>query len=611
VKRTTSDVEIIKKTFAHVGGPDKKKESKAIRALRKFSPEKLLEAGLDPTKFPPSDTTRVFRYGTAGRMYSPTENIEQEMRARHEFYNSVVRAARPVLEQYNRIVDGPQQQALRKVNGLVDAKYDAIREINKNARKIVKNPAVDALLTEINALRAERKPLFPLSKKERQENAKVHKAVLDLMDKELSTTTLKALRNARPADLWHGNYNGASDDFKTAWKRVKLDGTKLHLRYEFNGEAENILTTKYWNGEGVLSSSHSGQIGKKRLKTEPHWWQRWGNIVAGGSPYLKVRKLTRDDLAVHGLRDSYRIDERHYLASIKLRDGWVSLPVFLHRVPKPMDRIVESSFIVQKEGFKRKTYFLLTVCFTAENPTGTDQVQITPAWERQPDGKLLVARYVKNRVAGEFFLPSDNRSEHAGELDGYVIKHLAAINDERIKRGLLAEKRNTLRHIYRSTVLVAKDGDVRDNLRAVFAKMRDIEAVHGKYAGGDATLYVDLVMEEVGKRFTFSSKSDVDNFTTAMIFTQNYQHLYPWAERERRKSLAARKECYRILAKKLLTGAASVVLPDKDYRARNMSEDQKSASPSELVHVVENFAQRNGIAVHREERERAVAVGAS
>ena len=406
---------------------------------------------------------------------------------------------------------------------------------------------------------------------------------------------------------------------KTHGRRRNSEGTPLNLRHEFKGEAENILTKEFWSGEGAITSSHSGQIDKKRIVNEPHWWQRWSNIVAGGSPNLKIRKLTPEDFEVHGIRAGYRIDERHFLASIKLRDGWVSLPVFLHRVPKPMDRVVESTFKVRKEGFKLKTYFLLTVCFTGENLKGTGSVRLIPAWERQPDGKLLAARYIKDGVVGEFFLPSDERYELAEEKDGYVIKHLAAINEERVKRGeeagnrdaLHAEKRKAMRRIYRHTALVPKTGTARDNLRAIFAKMREIEAAHGKYAGGDTALFVDLVEEEVGKRFIFQSKVELDNFTTAMIFTQSYQHLYPWAERERSKFLAARKERYRVFTKKLLTGAASVVLPDEDYRTRNLSDDQKSASPSELVHVVENFAQRNDIAVHWEKRERAAAAGAS
>ena len=218
-ERTQKLIEKIQKTAAHIGGTNKKAESRAIRALRKHTPDELAKASLDPTKFPPSDITRVLLYGTVGRMYSSTEDIQLEMRARDEFYNSLVRAARPILERYNRVVDGPQQQALRKVNESIDAKYAAKREINKGARNRVKNPAVDALDAEIKALRAERTPLFQLSKDERSANAKLHKPELDLMEGELD---IKALRGVRPANLFHGNYNPATNDFKNAWKKAKF-----------------------------------------------------------------------------------------------------------------------------------------------------------------------------------------------------------------------------------------------------------------------------------------------------------------------------------------------------------------------------------------------------
>lgn len=167
-----------------------------------------------------------------------------------------------------------------------------------------------------------------------------------------------------------------------------------------------------------------------------------------------------------------------------------------------------------------------------------------------------------------------------------------------MKRGLAPEKRGRLRAIAHSEALVPKSGTTRDNLHEVYRKIHNLEDEHGKYMG-DETVFFDLMIAEVMSRFMFASKEQATNYTTAMIFTQKFQHLWPWAVNERRKALAARKERYRIFAKKLLTGAKSLSLPDKDYRTRNASDDQKQASPSELVQAFENYAKKCGIPVTR------------
>lgn len=630
---------IIKKLVGYIGGPNKKSESKAVRKLREFAPEDLQAAGVDPNKFPPADQTLVYKSGTVGHMYSATEDIELEMRARLEYYNTLARAARPFLDEYNRIVDGPNQRALQKLSEEISAQYDAIREINQASRKHVQSPAVDALLDKIKALKTEREPLFKLARKERRDAEKLHKDQLTELKKTFGADTIRSLRHDRPKcvrtagtaetpaaaiasksasqrttllGLFEGNYRSAEEDFGVAMKRAMLDGTPIHLHNEWKGEAENIITTKFWNGEGAITSLGSGLGDKKVAPADRLHKQTWGEILAGKNRYLQARKMTPADLAVHGLKETFHIDDRLWLVSIRLRKGWVSLPVFLHRVPNTSDRITESSFIVRKEGFQRKTYFHMTVSFETAVAVGTEKVSVTPVWERQADGSLLVARWTKGTASGEEFLPEDTRLAHAAELDELVSDHLGTANTERVKRGLTPEKRGKLRAIAHGEVLVPKSGTVRDNLREVCAKnlrevcakIRSLEAKHGKYMG-DETVFFDLMIAEVMSRFVFASKESATNYTIAMIFTQKFQHLWPWAVNERSKALAARKERYRILAKNLLTGACSLSLPDKDYRTRNASDDQKQASPSELVQALENYAKKCGISVTRFEQVEA------
>ena len=352
-------------------------------------------------------------------MYSTTEDIELEMRARLEYYNDLARAARPFLKEYNRIVDGPNQQAVKKLTSEIDAQYDAIRAINQKERKRLASPAVDALLDKIKALKAERDPLFKLTRKERRDAEKAHKAELTKLKKTFGAETIKALRHARPAELFHGNYRSAEEDFGVAMKRAMLDGTPIHLHYEWKGEADNIITTKFWNGEGAITSLGSTLGDKKAASADRLHKQRWSEILAGKNSYLRVRKMTPADLAIHGLKETFRIDNRQHLVSIRLRKGWVSLPVILHRVPDADDRITESSFIVRKEGFQRKTYFHMTVSSKTKAPTGTEGVSVTPCWERQPDGSLLVACWTKGAVPGKSSCPRTTASHMRANLTSW------------------------------------------------------------------------------------------------------------------------------------------------------------------------------------------------
>ena len=76
---------------------------------------------------------------------------------------------------------------------------------------------------------------------------------------------------------------------------------------------------------------------------------------------------------------------------------------------------------------------------------------------------------------------------------------------------------------------------------------------------------------------------------------------------ERRGALLYRREICRVFAATLLKSVSELHIPDTDYRTRNMSNEQKLVSPSDLLAALLNVAQREGVQVVSEEESEIIA----
>ena len=105
---------------------------------------------------------------------------------------------------------------------------------------------------------------------------------------------------------------------------------------------------------------------------------------------------------------------------------------------------------------------------------------------------------------------------------------------------------------------------------------------------------ITLMTEKVMKAFNLK-KTQASAFAALVVFDERFVHLFQWAANLPRKVLRRRKDIYCNIASRLGSRAAAISVPDVDYRTRQMSEEQGLVSPSELVNVFKNYADREGL----------------
>ena len=650
--------EALRKSIEVLRGANKKKANKIRRVLSNTSLDRLLALGATEEELNtiPTDISRAFTFGILGSLFSGNDKTaigdgtlsvlphERDMRATHEYYNTIVRATRPIFASFNQLMDGEAQRALHSYESLISAEYNAIREINRKNRKRSMSPEVTAHLETIKKLKAKRNPLYEAALKERREHIKANKSILEDTQKAL-TDTIRICRNNRLEGnggyIWQGGYSAAETSFSLARQKAIEKGIMPRLHNEWEGEADNFLTNRRWNGEGKINASHSSLNGKKT-----HELQTWESIMAGKNKMMTVRKFQPSDLAAHGLKPNFKIRDDMYLVSIRRGDrkdvSFVSAGVILHRQPKPTDRIVLSSFVVRKEGLKHVVTLNLSVKTQNATLKGSDVAYVLPVYEQEDavlaecqnwiasepvtgDAKevkawlasspsIVAANWRNGEVSGTLKVPYRIATaiEHASSLDKIVSRVLGTINSVRVEYGLEAEKRGDLRYIGRmfNPIVTPLDGvNPKQAFSKVAAEVRALEDAIGPYggAGESATKdFVDAVYMKLTKFFRFPDRAQGLNFVTGWLFRERYHHLYPWAANERTKALLYRRELYRIFAS-TLAGAKEIHIPNTDYRTRFMSDEQKLVSPSELLNTIKSFAEREGIMVITENEEEVIA----
>ena len=527
-------------------GDDKKKANKVRRSLSSIPQERLASLGVTPEELEsmPDSITRTLVFGVMGKLYSGDNREsmgdgslnalphERLMRATDEYYNNLIRKTRSLFVAYNQVLDGPEQKKVRDIQELISAEYDAIRVINQQARKKVDDEKVTAHLETIKKLKVTRAPLFVTANKERNNKVKNNKAATEQLKLDLNAAMCEC-RAVRPEGIWHGAYLSAEAAFETSRKKCIEIGALPRLRNEWKGEADNFLNNTRWNGEGVISASHS-IVGSG---AKAHELQKWSSILMGKNKYLKVRKFAPSDLAAHGLKASFCIRDDMYLVSIarggKVGDPHISAAVILHRQPTPDTRITISRFIVKKVGLRHVTSLQLVCNMESHVTKARGVAYVCPCWEKG-EGYVVAAHYTSPAGSGTLKVPLSIASsvDFAGSLDKVVSKELSVYNTLRKTLGLEPKKRGDLRWMGRPDALKPKDGvETKSALSLVASDWREREDEEGPHgvAGGGAENEIRTVYANLKRFFTFTDEFEGLNFTTAWMFRQKFQHLYPWA----------------------------------------------------------------------------------
>jgi hypothetical protein len=643
-------VSTIKKTAKRLKDENAKTVVAARKALGKLAtahPEEFVAAGLDASQFP-RFRNDVRKYGCLGNVISvdAANEPEAEMRAGHEYYNMLATACIPLVFAYRKAMSGPKQKEGLRLTTRIDAFYTKIGEIlqRANFERIKKinpdavaeaEPKITAMRQEIDSLKAERSKLMTDIFAEMRNLRKKNATKLAKIDKQIEATITKARHN-RPVDLWFGNYLRTEEEFKQAVDDVKnaafYSEATMHFRYERkDGTAPaSLMTLPTWNGEGTLTTTLSN-IGSAKTR---HGLKQVATVMNGTNTRFKLRPLQKEELAKFGLPDGFLNasgSERLYVASIRncaptpaeTREGkgWYEVVTVLNRplAEDMTDEVLEASIIRKKIGLQHKTDLHVTMeRHTSKMPMGIGTLVITPTFEKLPNGDLKICEWTLNGESGSETLPAAIKSglDQAKTLNGYIkehvsyaMNHIQSLGENVLPCGLNAESRGAMHHAYHSwCFMLCPNGSTEQQVGQFKSNLRELRAFarlrHGQFkiAGGTSggnygdsyPVTIALMTEKVMVMFNLK-KTQASAFAALVAFDERYVHLFQWAANLPRKVLRRRKDIYRNIASRLGRRAAAISVPDVDYRTRQMTEEQAIASPSELVNVLKNFADREGL----------------
>jgi len=590
----------------------------------------------------PHQTTSVFQYGVlavASGIYSADKQqvgtIDQQVRMRAVFYNFLIIKARLVLAKFRAAVDGPLQQAYRKVQKQIDDEYAVIRETNKASRKRVKSDAIQAHLDNIKVLKKERDPLFAPAQKELSHNIKTLKDQLKLITDEFNVTALKEARekfsNQGPLGaqgLWFGQYGSLTIQAQAAFQKVLTNvGFRLQQRYERrDGTVPDLLTWEQFNGNGLMTTQFSNAA--KRHQTVASVLDDSNPLLS--NPLLSITPLTKDVWIGLFKGNPKYFDRPHdalkmvrmKVSTVNHKPVWIYMAVIMHR-DLPLDgEVCESKLNIRRISRRRlhQTTLDITVARQASHRFSTEErtlhdVVVTPSVEDCGDFNLRVARWTKSDgTHGEIFLDpvhtgtkrSFIKDMQTVELFESVFKRNAdkafevcdqtPVDEYPVElRSLVAAQsgkhsryflKNLLVRWMDIAPLVDPQSDRTDHRRLLFSKSRDLVKAHEF----DVAL---PVLARMAQALLHLTNIQARMFCAALIFVERWDHL--WPTEARLKALRRRKHDYCTAAFQVLKDAKSVTVVAGDLRTRAMTDNQKHAALSELIGAFKSYASQNGV----------------
>ncbi len=537
-------------------------------------------------------------------------NPRTAMRLRIAYYNALVEAARPLLEERRLLLSGPKQSCLAAINREISAKYAVIRAINRRSRKRVKSEEVSALLATIAHLKDARQPLWEPARREMKRILKEKKTELAQIDNRLFTQSVKRAREEYGPNgkgLWHGNYVKTEEEFRNAWKRVcHSPVATLHYRYEHRDGTPPEAPTSWegWDGAGAITASTSQTGIPKDL----------GSITAGGHPRIQISNLDRSTWLAMGGDPRYleRDTSRLYVCRIRVGSKgrrkeaiWARAVFVMHR-PIPSDaRIAEASLIRKAVGFRHEE--MLSICITTkaqphrtagrrvtfalgqfpkvatwfDDAGGQGALQLPPEFQMSMQAlatlQSLIATYENATLAQIDVLGDDSRPHFEKEF------------------GFHTRTRHGMKQYYEywSRQFTA---DLCAEWKACVRRRLQTGKSHDKERIFDAVEQAQLLIAPDIQKHSGLNEKTARLFAALLVFHERYKHLQTLSLALRARRLRQRKDTYRKFGNQF-RDAMTFVLPNDDLRTRHASESKILAAPSELIDVLEHFARREGIQV--------------
>lgn len=464
-------------------------------------------------------TATVYAYGclapTAGEDFARAEMILQ--RAMWDRLVLADRIAERAQEDAARAdpAIGPLLARVDTLSDQIGAAVKARKAARAAERRKVDTPDIDAQITALcDERRALRKDLWPLLGAWRKANKE-------------TLTAIEIARRAAASEARKGSgcYWGNSDRVLESFDRGRKLAFKRRGRMRWSDPLDpgGVLTSRIMRTPTGLGASMADAMSGRydALKIGPVDPRAFAPETSWGERHRLVRTWVE-----------MRVDAA---------GRCIRLPLMLHRLPGPDERIKSAQLTWYKEGESLRWQLALTCTrarVTLPAHPSPRAAGIDVGWRLQPDGSLLVATLYDGHRMDRFTLPADWMAgqDQVGRLSSHIDEGLLA----------LAAARNDSVH------------ELPDDLRMPLMGWRpNLGARHV-----DAQALHDAVQSRIAAVKGTAARADVPADIRAWY--DRYRHLSVWRDDLRAKLQRRRQDLYRNLAASIVDRYAVLGLEDLD-----------------------------------------------
>lgn len=587
-----------------------------------------------------------------------SEAAALQMRLRHQYWNELVLATTPLYRRYLSLMKKfpvtaklfELRSKVRKAEQAISDEIVATKKEGLAQRTMRLNERITSPTIERNRARIKenREMMSRLRKELSQERPfyrdSKEKADLDLRVREVCK---QVAQSVRARGLYSPNCDAVTMQFNTAFGNALAaeapEEVELQCKYQSRDGSvpADMSTWTKWDGVGHLNiiESHKGR---------PNTFI--ASMFDGTNTMVRLRRLTADDWK--RFEQNRPIDftskksQRLHLMELRVGSSegaspiWCAVPIVLHR-PFPEGASLSGAQIVsRRDGLKNTWQAAFTIAFPAPKLPARNAKKVRASialtigehatqfatFERE-DGTRF-QRWMKTTIEGkrhaEWLGPdgtmhvlshttyADGMNERLAEVLSRHFNSASQALKELIDEGVKLPKwyaeeehqvftKKGIRRCFRSWrshLFAEAESEGRravERVRKTFSDARRAgrEALDSEK---DMDLITVAVMDELRETFNLT-KGQTRFLAICTLFTERFEHLFPWGVNLRSKSLRHRKHNYRVFANYFLDGVTELTLPKANLRTRRMSDVQRASAPAELLTALKHAADRMGIAV--------------
>jgi len=643
---------IVEKLIVNLNDENRKKAAKSQKQINKYAaefPEWAENMGLEAEAL---DLIRVRKFGTIGNIVAvdTTHSPFAEMRIAKNYYNTLVKNIRPLVDEYHALHTGPHSEKYEALYKKIDELYRSIGtekgachfdcQHNKDAeyrenRKNQFEQFVTETREQISAAKKEAEQLLSLVRAERKELAAKNADKIKTVRTTRYNDAVKAARltvrmtMAGDSGLCASNYMREEASVKAAFeKALGIPKTGLHYNYEDRqgNPPDSILTFNAWDGEGTISTICPSSMPDDKKSVEA--------IHAGECSVFQIRDFDpATDIAKFGLHSTFKqryakgrpvwhvarlfagtqIDEK---TGKRTKKSWYESMICLHRElsPDPKSRVAAASLIRRKVGFRHKTELFVQVAVPTTLPSVTGKIVLTPLSTRNDAGEIEFCEWVDaTGVSHREVYPNGNKAIDAVsdtfKLRMNSIKQcfnlaVTAIDDlfggsanvplgtDYATRGQMRYAMKAWKETYCKT---AEDNAALTELYRLALQGSAPNDAGVRY-GGNYESFVRTLASEVKSYFPSLTANQAGCVAALITFNERYSHIYKMAVDSKERALRHRKNMYFNFANKL-TQLGSVIEINIPVAQRRLSEEAKLTGASILTSCLKSTAQQRGVLV--------------